>query len=304
MSFVAWNSQPLEAWAERYAKGTTIDLDGHRTHYLEFGHGSPVILLHGFFYDSYFWDSNAASLAARWKVYAVDLWGFGYSSRAPMAYGYELYAKQVLLFMDALQLPRTALIGQSLGAGIAMMIAAQHPTRVSKLVLAAPAGLPNPLPFSAQLFCLPLVGEWLAGLPTNRVRRWLYQRYLFHDGIAVTEAHFDEATRFQKIRGTTEASLSILRRRFFDSLSGLMPQLAQRRIPTLIVWGREDRSIPVDRGVKLRALLPHARLEIVEGAGHAVNVEAAEPFNRLLTAFLCDDTRNLDTPGFHRQLAA
>jgi pimeloyl-ACP methyl ester carboxylesterase len=227
-----------------------------------------------------------AALAERFKVYAVDLWGFGYSSRAPMAYGYELYAKQVLLFMDALQLPRASFIGQSLGAGIAMMIAARHPGRVSQLVLAAPAGLPNPLPLSAQLFCLPLVGEWLANLPTNRVRRWLYERYLFHDAAAVTEAHFDAATRFQKIRGTTEASLSILRRRFFDSLSSVMPQLAQQHIPTLIVWGREDRSISVDRGVKLHALLPHARLEILDGAGHAVNVEAADQFNRLVGEFL------------------
>lgn len=288
MSVVAWNSQPLEAWAARYAKGRTIDLDGHRTHYVEFGHGSPVILLHGFFYDASLWDPNAAALAARFKVYAPDLWGFGYSSREPMDYGYELYAKQVLLFMDALQLPRASFIGQSLGGGIAMTIAARHPERVSKLVLAAPAGLHNPLPFGARLFCLPLVGECLAGLRTNRVRRWLYRRYFFHfhDGAAMTQTRFDEATRFQKIQGTTQASLSMLRRRFFDSLSDLMPHLARRQIPTLIIWGREDRSIPVDRGVKLQALLPHARLEIVEGAGHAVNVEAAERFNRLVGEFL------------------
>jgi len=286
MSFVAWNSRPLEAWASRYAKGRTIDLDGHRTHYLEFGHGSPVILLHGFFYDASLWDSNAAALAARYKVYAPDLWGFGYSSREPMDYGYELYAKQVLLFMDALQLPRASFIGQSLGGGIAMVVAARHPERVSKLVLAAPAGLHNPLPLGARFFCLPLVGECLAGLRTNRVRRWLYRRYFFHDGATMTQARFDEATRFQKIQGTTQAGLSMLRRRFFDSLNGLMLHLAQRQIPTLVIWGREDRSIPVSRGLKLQALLPHARLEIVEGAGHAVNVEAAERFNRLVGEFL------------------
>jgi len=292
MTFVAWNSQPLGAWTQRYAKGKTIDLDGHRTHYLELGHGNPVILLHGFFYDSYLWDPNVAALAARFKVYVMDLWGFGYSTREPMDYGYTLYAKQVLLFMDALQIPRASFIGQSLGAGIAMVVAARHPSRVTKLVLAAPAGLPNPLPIGARLFCLPLVGECLASLRTNRVRRWVFQHYLFHDSAVVTDAYVDEATRFQKIQGTTEAGLSMLRRRFFDSLSGLMPHLAHMQIPTLIVWGREDRSIPLDRGLKLQALLPHAHLEVFDGAGHAVNVEAAGRFNRLAEEFLRDDAHH------------
>ena len=74
--FVPWNSQPLEERASKYAPGKFIDLDGLSTHYIEKGSGEPVILLHGFFFDTYMWDKNIDALAERFKVYAIDLWGF------------------------------------------------------------------------------------------------------------------------------------------------------------------------------------------------------------------------------------
>ena len=100
--FIPWDSQPLDVWASKYAPGKFVDLDGLRTHYIEKGEGKPVLLLHGFFYDSYLWAANIDALAENFKVYALDLWGFGYSTREPLDYGYQLYVDQVLLFMDSL----------------------------------------------------------------------------------------------------------------------------------------------------------------------------------------------------------
>ena len=116
--FIPWDSQPLEQWTAQYARGKLITLDGLQTHYLEQGEEvdgvAPVIFIHGFFYDSYLWNAN---LAAHRKVYALDLWGFGFSTRQPLDYGYSLYAKQVLQFMDALKIPKATLVGQSMGGG-------------------------------------------------------------------------------------------------------------------------------------------------------------------------------------------
>ena len=81
--FIPWNSQPLTVWADKYAQGDFIDLDGRRTHFIEKGEGKPIILLHGFFYDSCLWATNIDALGEHFKVYALDLWGFGYSTRAP-----------------------------------------------------------------------------------------------------------------------------------------------------------------------------------------------------------------------------
>ena len=93
--FIPWNSQPLDVWASKYAPDKFIDLDGRRTHYIEKGEGNPVILLHGFFYDSYLWAANIDALAKNFKVYALDLWGFVYSTREPLDYDYQLYVDQV-----------------------------------------------------------------------------------------------------------------------------------------------------------------------------------------------------------------
>jgi len=113
---VTWNSQPLDEWRVKYAKGKLINLDGHSAHYVEKGDGKPVILLHGWFHDSQMWSKNVDSLAQTLKVYALDLWGFGYSTREPMDYGYPLYATQLLKFMDTLNIQKVSLVGQSMGS--------------------------------------------------------------------------------------------------------------------------------------------------------------------------------------------
>ena len=111
--FISWNSQPLELWAEKYAEGKFTDLGGRRTHFIEAGSGEPVILVHGFFFDSFTWHNNIDALAANFRVLAPDLWGFGYSTREPLDYGYPLYAEQLLMFMDALDIVKASLVGHS-----------------------------------------------------------------------------------------------------------------------------------------------------------------------------------------------
>ncbi|MEE8372329.1 MAG: alpha/beta fold hydrolase, partial [Dehalococcoidia bacterium] len=159
--FVPWNSQPLDEWSDKHATGKFIDLGGNSTHYVEKGEGEPVILVHGFFYDSYMWNKNIDALAKRFKVYALDLWGFGYSSRDPMDYSYPLYADQLLGFMDALNIQKASLVGQSMGGGTCILFAVRHRDRVNKMILVDPAGMPNPLPLLGKMANLPKVGEFL-----------------------------------------------------------------------------------------------------------------------------------------------
>jgi pimeloyl-ACP methyl ester carboxylesterase len=113
--FVPLNSQPLDEWSDKYAPGKFIELGGLSTHYIEKGSGEPVIFLHGFFFDHNMWNASIDVLAEKYKVYALDLWGFGYSTREPLDYGYPLYTKQLHKFMDALGIQKASLIGQSMG---------------------------------------------------------------------------------------------------------------------------------------------------------------------------------------------
>ena len=284
--FTPWSSQPLDAWAAKYAPGAFVDLDGRRTHYVERGEGEPVILLHGFFYDWYLWAENLDALAQRFKVYALDLWGCGYSTRQALDYGYPLYAEQLLLFMDRLGIGRASLVGQSMGAGTAIRFCVRHRSRVDRLVLVDAAGLPNPMPLMAKFVNLPRIGEFFLGLNTNLLRRQSLRDIFIHDKSRITDDYFENVTRSQKIAGSTEAGLAILRRRFFDTLSDEIHQLASTDVPTLIVWGRNDKAIPLRLGQEMHRILKGSRLEILDDAGHVPNYERAAEFNRLALDFL------------------
>ena len=284
--FISWNSQPLEAWAHKNASGKFIDLDGRSTHYIEKGEGEVIILLHGFFYDSYLWDSNIEVLAKQFKVYAVDLWGFGYSTREPLDYGYQLYSDQVLMFMDALGIQKASLAGQSMGGGTAIWFCVQHRQRVNRLILIDAAGVPHGLPLTGKFFNLPMVGEFFLGLKNNLIRRKNLADVFIYNKELITDSYFENVTRFHKIKDTTERMLTILRKKFFHTLSDQLEQLSQLDVPILIVWGREDKAIPLQKGQEMHKILKDSRFEILDNAGHVPNYECAEEFNKLALDFL------------------
>lgn len=285
-AFVPWDSQPFDVWAARHAAGRFIDLDGQRTHYLERGEGAPLILLHGFMYDSYLWAENLDALARHFKVYALDLWGWGYSTREPLDYGYELYARQLRLFMDALGIARASLMGQSMGAGTAIRFCVDHRERVDKLVLVAAAGLPNRIPRSAKILDALGLGRFVLSLKTNAVRRQALADSFIHDRKLLTDDYVENVTRSQKIEGSMAVGMTTLRKEFFDKLSGEIERLAAMSVPALIVWGRQDKAIPVARAEDLHRILKGSRLEILDPAGHVPNFEQAAQFNRLAIEFL------------------
>jgi pimeloyl-ACP methyl ester carboxylesterase len=284
--FIPWDSQSREEWADRYASGSFMDLDGIPTHYVERGAGEPLILLHGFFFDAEMWGKNIDALAAVYKVYAIDLWGFGYSSRARLEYDYPLYADQLLKFMDALDIKKAALLGQSMGGGTIIRFTVSHPDRVNKIVLVNAAGLPNKLPPIGKISNLPLLGEWMYGLETNGIRKFTLKNNFIHNAQLLTTGFFDRLTRFHKIRGSSEVMLSVTRKQFFDTLKDDIARLAGMDIPALIVWGGNEKTIPLPVGRELHRLLPGSRLEILDRAGHCSNIDQYEEFNRLVLEFL------------------
>jgi pimeloyl-ACP methyl ester carboxylesterase len=284
--FIPWNSQPLSEWAKRYATGKFIKLNGYSTHYLEKGGGEPVILIHGFFYDSYMWNKNIDFLANRFKVYSLDLWGFGYSTREPMDYGYPLYAEQVLKFMDALNIEKASLVGQSMGGGTSILFCLQNRERVNKMILVEGAGMPNPLPLIGKISNLPKVGEFLLGRKGNFYRKMVLVNAFMYNKRFITDDYFENVTRFHKVEGTSEALLRILRKGFFDTLLNEIHKLGEMDVPILIIWGRQDKALPVERGQEMHKILKGSQLEILDQAGHCPHDEQSQRFNQLAVDFL------------------
>ena len=283
---VSWNSQPLDEWAQKYAAGSFIDLDGRRTHFIDEGSASPVLLVHGFFYDSFTWHNNIDALSAAFRVIIPDLWGFGYSTREPLDYGYPRYAEQLLLLLDELDVEEVSIVGHSMGGGTAIYFSVHHPERVQKLLLVDAAGIPNPLPLLGKLTNLPLVGELMYGLRGNFMRRMALKTNWIYDNDFITDSYFDNVTRFHKIEGTSEVMLAILRKQFFHTLVEEVRALGELDIPTLIVWGEHDKAVPLARGREMHALLQGSRLEVFDDVGHCPHDETSARFNPLAVQFL------------------
>ena len=284
--FVPWNSQPLEDWASKYAPGKFIELDGLSTHYVEKGSGEPVILLHGFFFDTYMWNKNIDVLAERYRVYAFDLWGFGYSTREPLDYGYALYTKQLRKFMEALGIPKASLIGQSMGGGTIINFTVSNRERVNKIILVDAAGMPNRLPIMGRISNLPKLGEFMYGLNNDFIRKMTLGNSFLHNKHIITEEYFQNATRFHKIKGSTEVMLHVTRKQFFDTLIEEIKKLSLLDVPILIVWGREEKSIPLAVGEEMHKILKGSRLEILDQAGHCPHDDQSALFNQLALDFL------------------
>lgn len=284
--FVPWNSQSLASWSQKHAKGKFIDLDGRSTHYIQRGEGEPIILIHGFNLDLNTWTNNFDALAANHSVYAIDLWGSGYSTREPMDPGYPLYTEQLRLFMDALVIDKATLVGHSIGGGTAISFAVKYPDRVDRLVLVDPTGIPNPPPLRSKFFTLPGVGEFLLSINNNYFRRKNLRDLWFHEKDRLTAKVFDGLTQFQKVEGSSEILLQILRKDFFHTLSKEIHRLSLLSIPTLIVWGRHDVSIPLEVGQEMHRILEGSVFEVIENGGHMPNWDAPDQFNQVVLAFL------------------
>ncbi|RJQ65796.1 MAG: alpha/beta hydrolase [Desulfobacteraceae bacterium] len=277
-----------EQAAEKSAKGKFVTVGEKKVHYIEKGSGEPVILIHGFLYHTTMWKNNMDALAENFKVYTIDLFGWGFSERLnENEYSFERYAKQVTGFMDALNIQKASLVGQSMGGGTAVYVAAHHPGRVKRLILVDPAVLPYPETITGRIYQLPFLGEFLNAIPGDALLKGNIERLWFYDGSKVTQEYVKEVAQPLCIKGSYAGLMYILRNvlkaPFVEKEAHL---LAKRNKPILIIHGREDKAVPLDNSKALNDLWTGSSLVIFEKAGHTPQEEHPEKFNKLAVDFL------------------
>jgi len=275
---------------DKYAKGKFVILDGKKVHYVEKGNGKPIILIHGYLYHTVMWKKNIDALAEKFKVYAIDLWGWGYSERLKKTeYSFELYGKQVTDFMDALKIKKATLVGQSMGGGIAVYVAAHYPERVDRLILVDPAVIPYPMTIIGRIYQLPFIGEFFNAIPGNALLENNIKTIWFYDKNKVTEEYTKEVLQPICIKGSYAGAMYILRNvlkePYVEREANL---LAKMHKPILIIHGREDKAIPLDRSEALNDLWKGSKLVIFEKAGHSPHEEYPERFNKVAVDFLSE----------------
>lgn len=274
-----------------------IRVAGTRTRILEAGEGDPVILLHGFADSLGTWRYTIAQLAKRHHVIAADLPGFGRSHPAthrPLLDWYAHWAEE--LIATVAPRGRAALVGNSLGGAVALDTALRTPLRVSRLVLVDCAGLGRGVPVwwklvTAQLPLLPpLAGPASRALPRGvlaRVVGEVYSTLVFHrPGLVDAACTRDFAAHYRTaddVRRLFELGHDIVRELSSGRLAREAPRL---RVPTLLVWGRQDRLVPASHGVALQKLVPAAQLYLVDECGHCPQLERPSEFGEAVERFL------------------
>ncbi len=245
-----------------------------------------VILIHGLMDSAEQWRKNIDALAQTQRVWAIDLIGFGFSSRVKTpTYSMKMFARSIREFMDAQAIARASIVGHSLGGAVALEFAHDFPERVDKLVLIAPATYL--LQFRPELKLarrLPAVPRALIGWTmTNRRARERALRDALGD-----PAHFDpeelaRRLRATRVKGTADALVAMLGS---PHGSDLPRDLEKITAPTLILWGARDRAVPLRHGKHHARALPNAQFAIIENAGHIPQFEYPEIVNNLMLEFL------------------
>ena len=243
------------------------------------GRGAPLLVLHGAG-GNRGWRRWMDLVSERYTVWAPTHPGFGGSGDAEWMEGIDDLARFYLWFIDAAKLGRPHLLGQSIGGWTAAEMAAMSPGSIDRLVLVDPVGLK------------PETGEILDVFYHSPAE---LRDVMVHDPKAVpdwdelfgrtpTPAELEIATRNREMA----ARLTWKPYMHNPRLAQFLPRVANR---TLIVWGREDRIVPVECGEQWRRLLPNATLSVLDRCGHLPPLEQPERFARLVLDFLGDARR-------------
>jgi pimeloyl-ACP methyl ester carboxylesterase len=259
---------------------------------LTMGEGPDMLLLHGLGATKSSFFDTAAALSKRYTVHAIDLPGFGGSSKPATApYGAPYAAKAVIGTMDALGIERAHLVGNSMGGRVAIEVGLERPDRVGGIALLSPA-----VAFVRRdwhwlvRFARPELGMLPHSLGRHRIEQTFWTLFADRDLVdpSVADIVADEFERIYRSPGARLAFIASARAIYLENpfgKHGFYPRLAALQPPALFVWASHDRLIPEKFRHHVERWLPSAEQVVLEGCGHVPQVERPERTNGLLERF-------------------
>jgi 4,5:9,10-diseco-3-hydroxy-5,9,17-trioxoandrosta-1(10),2-diene-4-oate hydrolase len=274
-------------------RGRFVEVNDQRVHYLEYGDGPPVILLHGGGAGSAIWFRQIEMLAKSSRVIVPDHPLFGLSSQTAYEAPFLDSAKAYMIgFMDALGLTRADFVALSLGAQIALAMAMSESSRVGRLVVIGSSGLGKEFPLIYKLSNVPVLGRLIV-----RPNRWGQDNYF--KTMEVVDSEFDDAGAYKQYaydvtltRGHARgmrSSISVLTD--FGGQKSIFSddQLRSIRQPVLAVWGEHDPVFPVRHGYRLARLVRNSSLHVIDNARHVPLLDNPDVVNELIAGFIGDE---------------
>jgi pimeloyl-ACP methyl ester carboxylesterase len=267
----------------------TVDVVGAEANYVEMGEGPPLVLVHGLSGAWQNWLEQIPRLSQQHRVIAIDLPGFGASPMPPWEISISAYGSFVRDFCEKLGVSRCALVGNSMGGFIATEVAISDPDRIDKLVLVSAAGITWARARREPAAVLGRMGRaaapyalkfQMSGIKRPRSRQLAFQGIFFDPNGLRREVLWENIVPALQSPGYYDAMTTLVG---YD----IRDRLEEIEVPTLIVWGRNDRVVPIPAAFAYQQRIgENARLEIFDHCGHVPQMERPVRFNRLLEEFL------------------
>ncbi|MFZ2323341.1 MAG: alpha/beta hydrolase [Ignavibacteriaceae bacterium] len=292
--YLYWDKPALQFSDIDYGYPTKTALDNTKISYIDQGNGDKtIILVHGLASNAGFWRYNIPALSKKYRVIAVDLPGYGKSQKGEYTYSMSFYADQIKKLIDELKLKNVVYVGHSMGGQIGIVLAIKYPTLLHKLILASPAGFEE---FERG------EGDWLRSVMTMKgvkstteegIRRNLAMNFYRWDD--KWEWMVEERVRMRKATDFDEFAYAVVR-----CVNGMLDEptfdkLSLIKTPTLVIYGKYDGLIPnsylnpgftsdvFEKGIKD---IKDAKLVEIDNAGHMIQIEKPDEFNKAVLDFL------------------
>src|SRR4051794_7270962 len=276
---------PFEEWQ--------VDLHGHRAYFRRAGDGPPVVLIHGMVNSSRHWEAVANRLADRYTVIAPDLIGHGDSATPRGDYSLGAHAAFIRDLLAVIGVDRASIVGHSLGGGVAMQFFYQFPQRTERLILVSSGGLGPEVSPLLRSAALPGASALLSVVAHRRVVAGISAL-----GGRLRERGSGKGVYLQAIaRALGPLEQPGAREAFVQTLRSVIDARGQRvsardrlyllgDMPTLLVWGERDHTIPLVHGREAHAAIPHSRFETLPRAAHFPHLEDPEGLAAVLRRFV------------------
>jgi pimeloyl-ACP methyl ester carboxylesterase len=257
---------------------THAEVNGHSVAYRYTGEGPPLVLLHGFLCDSRCWRRQLADLSDRFRVGAWDAPGAGSSSDPPDPFTITDWAQCLAEFLDTVGIEQAQVLGLSWGGILAQEFYRLYPDRVLALILCGTyAGWKGSLPESACKKRLQRCFLESSLPPEDFVPRWVPEFFTEGASHDLKEEMSAVVCDFHPLGFRLMAKSSA-----DTDTTDLLPNIG---VPTLLLWGDDDRRSPLSIAEQLRDAIPNAELAVIANAGHVSNMEQPEEFNAQVRRF-------------------
>jgi pimeloyl-ACP methyl ester carboxylesterase len=278
-----------------------MELHGDRIAYQDVGTGDEALLLiHGMAGSSETWRAVIPQLSRKYRVVAPDLLGHGQSAKPRGDYSLGAFAVWLRDLLDELGISHATIIGQSLGGGVAMQFVYQHPDYCQRLILISSGGLGPDVGWTLRLLSAPgaeLIMPVIAPRPVltagNKLRSWLGAAGIQSPRGAEMWNAYSSLSDAQTRQAFLRTLRSVVDYRG-QAVSALNRLHMARELPTMAIWGDQDRIIPVEHGYAVHEARPGSRLEVLEGVGHFPHVERPSEVVDLIDDFINSTSQPTD----------